>query len=113
MVMDCFNNLPIAITIADADGKIIYMNDKSQKTFANDGGAELVGKNLFDCHNPDSNEIMRQMLTGENTNCYTIEKNGARKLIYQSTWLKSNGEIGGLAELSIVLPVDMPHKIRG
>ena len=110
--MDCFNNLDIAITIADADGKIIYMNNKSQKTFAQYGGADLIDKNLFDCHNANSVDVMRKMMTGENTNCYTIEKNGIKKLIYQSTWLTNDGNVGGIAELSITLPDDLPHKTR-
>jgi DUF438 domain-containing protein len=44
--MDC------AVTVCDKDGIIIYMNEKSRKTFEKYGN--LIGKNLMDCHNPSS-----------------------------------------------------------
>ncbi|MDD2576134.1 MAG: diguanylate cyclase, partial [Bacteroidales bacterium] len=46
------------------------------------------------------------------TNAYTIEKEGLKKLIYQTPWYE-NGEFGGLVEFSIVIPMDMPHFVRG
>ena len=46
------------------------------------------------------------------TNCYTISKNGLRKMIYQTVW-KKGGQVAGLVEISIVLPEDMPHYDRG
>ena len=44
-------------------------------------------------------------------NVYTIEKNGIKKLIYQSPWFE-NGEMKGLVELSLEIPFEMPHFIR-
>jgi hypothetical protein len=52
------------------------------------------------------------MLSQGETNAYTIEKRGVRKLIYQTPWYE-NGEVAGLVEYSIVLPENMPHKVRG
>jgi hypothetical protein len=46
------------------------------------------------------------------TNADTIEKNGVRKLIYQAPWYDS-GEFGGMVELSLEIPFDMPHYVRG
>ena len=45
------------------------------------------------------------------TNAYTIEKEGLRKLIYQSPWYE-NGEFAGLVEMFVVLPETMPHYVR-
>jgi hypothetical protein len=44
-------------------------------------------------------------------NVYTIEKNGIKKLIYQSPWFEK-GEMKGLVELSLEIPFNMPHFIR-
>ena len=44
-------------------------------------------------------------------NVYTIEKNGIKKLIYQSPWFEK-GVMKGLVELSLEIPFDMPHFIR-
>lgn len=106
-----FKEFPAAITVCDADGIIIEMNDKSIQTFQNDGGKELIGKNLFDCHPEPSKTKVKELLRLQKTNCYTIEKNGKNKLIYQSPWYE-NGKFKGIVELSLETPVDMPHHIR-
>ena len=57
-------------------------------------------------------DFRQQMLREGTTNAYTIEKRGVRKLIYQTPWYEE-GKVAGLVEYSIVLPPDMPHKVRG
>ena len=39
---------------------------------------------------------------------YTIEKNGIKKMIYQTPWYE-NGEYMGFTELSLVIPMEMKH----
>ena len=56
--------------------------------------------------------VIRQMLETHERNVYTIEKNGVRKLIYQSPWYQ-NGEFAGLVEISLEIPEQMPHFVRG
>lgn len=104
-------HFPAAITVCDRDGVILDMNEKACATFAADGGASLIGKNLFDCHNPHSVQVIKEMLATGKNNVYTIEKNGVRKLIYQQPWYR-DGELGGLVELSLELPAEMPHHVR-
>jgi len=105
---EIWDEFPSAVTITDSDAKIIYMNKKSIETFANDGGEKLIGESLFGCHNPASNEIIRNILATGNPNTYTIEKKGKKKLIYQTPWFR-DGIVAGLIELSIVLPENLPH----
>ncbi|OGF63655.1 MAG: hypothetical protein A2Y62_02070 [Candidatus Fischerbacteria bacterium RBG_13_37_8] len=100
-----------AITIADKDGTIIYMNIKAIETFAADGGAQLIGKNLHTCHQPASMDIIQRILHNNLCNTYTIEKKGIRKLIHQAPWLQ-DGICSGIVEISIELPANMPHHIR-
>ena len=45
-------------------------------------------------------------------NIYTIEKKGIKKLIYQAPWFQ-DGQLAGLVELSLEIPFDMPHFLRG
>lgn len=111
MTEDWIKEFPAAVTICDINGIILDMNDKAADTFRDDGGRELIGRNLFDCHSPESAEKIRHIITSGLSNTYTIEKNGVKKLIYQSPWY-GNGEIKGLVEISIILPEDMPHFIR-
>lgn len=103
---------PAAITVCDKDAIVIDMNQKSIATFAKYGGAELIGTSLYDCHPPYACDKIREMLKSGESNAYTIEKQGVRKLIYQQVWFQ-NGEIAGLVEISIELPREMKHYDRG
>lgn len=95
------NELPfVAITISDKNGKIIEMNERSVMTFQKSGGRELIGKQLMDCHSQRSKEMIQQMMTSPQTNAYTIEKEGLKKLIYQTPWYE-NGEFGGLESFQL------------
>ena len=96
-----------AVTIADKDCTIIYMNRHSRETFCKNG-EELVGKNLMDCHPEHARHIIRHLLATGGSNAYTITKNGVNKLIFQSAW-KIDGKVEGLVETSMVLPPDMKH----
>jgi len=102
---------PGGVTIAGKDCTILYLNDKAAKTFASDGGKSLIGKDLMACHNDRSKTIIRRIMETEEPNVYTIEKKGVKKLIYQAPWYK-DGELGGLVELSLEIPFEMPHYKR-
>jgi transcriptional regulator with PAS, ATPase and Fis domain len=111
MSVDWEREFSAAITICDINGIILDMNNKAAETFRENGGRELIGKNLFDCHLPASTGKIRQQLSAGLSNTYTIEKNGIKKLIHQAPWYE-NGEVKGLVEISIVIPTEMPHHIR-
>ena len=103
---------PAAVTVSDPDGIILEMNDKAAKTFAKDGGLALIGKNMFDCHPDPARGKLDRLMDSRQVNVYTIEKNGVKKLIYQSPWYL-NGEYAGFVELSLEIPFDVPHFVRG
>jgi len=104
--------LDVAITVCDKEGKILYMNNKSNATFEKYGGiGSLIGSNVLDCHPEPAKSILAGMLTNESTNAYTIEKNGIKKLIYQTPWLENN-EYMGYVEFSFVIPMEMKHFVR-
>jgi transcriptional regulator with PAS, ATPase and Fis domain len=102
---------PGAITVCDAEGIITEMNEKAIRTFEKDGGRDLIGKNLLDCHPEPSRSKVKNLLTTHAPNVYTIEKNGIKKLIFQSPWY-DEGKFCGLVELSLEIPFAMPHFIR-
>lgn len=104
-----FEELPIAITVSDKEGNIVDMNQRSADV--NSKGVKIIGNNLFDCHPPQASAILRDLYAHEKKNVYTIEKNGVKKLIYQTPWY-DNGQFAGLMELSMEIPFDMPHYVR-
>ena len=110
--MDFYKGLNIAITVSDKDGNVIYQNDSSL-----DVNGDARGRNLKQCHNPKSWEMIRHMIDDNVSNVYTISKKSKKKLIYQTPWYEENGESkrepAGLVEFSIILPDEMPHYDRG
>jgi len=109
MIPEWAKEMNCAITVCDKDGIILYMNDKAKETFVRHG--DLVGKSLIPCHNERSRGIIADLLSSGGSNAYTIEKNGVRKMIYQTAW-RENGEVAGLVEISMVIPEEMPHYVR-
>jgi transcriptional regulator with PAS, ATPase and Fis domain len=100
-----------AITVCDRKGIILEMNDRSVKTFADQGGKKLIGSNLLDCHSELSRGKVERLLKTQQKNVYTIEKDGVRKLIYQAPWYHG-GAFAGLVELGLEIPTEMPHFVR-
>jgi len=102
---------PGAITVCDAQGVILEMNDRAAEAFRDQGGEALVGSNLLDCHPEPSRTKVRQQLASPTTNVYTMEKKGVHKLIYQCPWY-ADGKYAGLLELSLDIPASLPHFVR-
>jgi hypothetical protein len=108
---DWIREFPAAITVCDREGVILAMNNRSRATFAEEGGAALIGTNLLDCHPEPARTKVASLLSSGSPNVYTIEKGGIKKLIYQSPWY-DEGKYAGFVELSLPIPAEIPHFIR-
>ena len=106
MMYEWAKSMNCNVTVCDTEGKIIFMNEKSIAMYGN-----IIGNNLFKCHNPHSQEKIKELLATGGTNIYTIEKNGIKKMIYQTAWFE-DGVVGGLTEITFEIPEEMPHFIR-
>jgi transcriptional regulator with PAS, ATPase and Fis domain len=100
------------ITVIDRDFTILYMNGKSAVSFAKWGEKGLIGQDVRRCHEERSVRIIEHILETGEPNIYTVEKQGVKKLIYQTPWYK-NGQIMGVVEFSMEIPLEMPHYVRG
>lgn len=100
-----------AVTICDPEGIILEMNDKAAKTYEKDGGYGLIGSNMLDCHPAKARAKTEALLVNKVKNVYTIQKNGVKKLIYQTPWYR-DGQYAGFMELSLEIPFEMDHFIR-
>lgn len=104
------NEADIAVTVCDREGRIIEMNEQSRQVNLKPG-QELIGSNVLDCHPEPARSMLKEMMDKQIKNVYTIEKNGMKKMIYQIPWYEG-GEYQGFVELSMVIPFEMPHKVR-
>lgn len=105
------NEFPGAITVCDAKGIILFMNQKSGEVFKKYGGLKLISQNVLDCHPGLARKKLLRMLKSRKPNAYTIEKKGIKKLIFQSPW-HVKGRYKGFVELALEIPSKMPHFVR-
>ena len=103
--------LPLAVTVCDARGVILEMNDRSCKVFEKEGGQKLIGSNALDCHPQPARDRLQKLLESGERNVYMILKEGRRKLIYQVPWFQE-GNYQGFVELAMEVPDDIPTFVR-
>ncbi len=103
---------PGSIIVCDPDGIILEMNDLAVQAYRDQGGIGLIGTNMLDCHPEPARTKTERLLETRQANVYTIEKAGVKKLIYQAPWSR-DGRYAGFVELSLEIPAQMPHFVRG
>lgn len=70
------------MTVCDAQGIILYMNERAVKVLSGTGKS-LVGQNVLDCHPEPARTKLVELLQTQASSSYTIEKNGVKKLIHR------------------------------
>jgi PAS domain-containing protein len=105
-------SFPGSVVVCNCDGTIVEMNPRAGEIFKEEGGTALIGTNLLDCHPEPARSKVKEMLSTQNPNYYTIEKKGVKKLIYQVPWFDKQGAFAGFVELSLPIPFEMPNFIR-
>ena len=106
MKPDCFEELPVGITVCDTKGIILSMNERAALIFKKSGGRELIGKNLLECHPPQAGQKVLDLYEKKQPNAYTVEKNGIKSLLYQAPWYE-DGQFMGFVEFIFTLPEQM------
>ena len=110
---DWIDEFPAAITVSDRSGTIVAMNRAALATFADEGGASLLGRSVFECHPEPSRSLLREMFQQQRAHHYTIRtRTGRHKAIHQLPWY-CDGLFAGFVELSLEIPERLPHYDRG
>jgi PAS domain-containing protein len=92
--------LRAAVTIADEEYRIVFMNDLAIEHYGSRGGAGLIGTNLLDCHNAESQADLHQM--------YTRYRAGD---LYPTRFREETGN--GLWKGGLFMPVVVQGQFRG
>lgn len=92
-----------AVVICNLEHEIIYMNPTAVERYAKRGGAALVGKSLMDCHNPQSVEMIRKVVSWfaqstENNIVYTYYNEKENKDVYMIALRDEDGTLIGYYE---------------
>ncbi len=99
-----FDGLRAGVTIADQNFQISFMNDRAAVFYAEDGGVELIGKNLLDCHRDEHKSVIRaayaRYRAGDLTPTrYHAQKEGGAPESIVHIPLIVEGQFRGIAEL--------------
>jgi DUF438 domain-containing protein len=93
------------VVICNKEHEIVYMNPTAVKRYAKKGGAELVGKSIFGCHNADSVQKMKDILAWfekdkNNNTVYTFTRRSDNQDydVYVIALRDENGELLGYYE---------------
>lgn len=105
-----FNGSQLAITVCDSDGIVVAISSEAARRFEANGSSVVVGKSIYDCHAPPSRSTIERLLATGSSNVYSVEKGGARRLVYQGPW--EQGQEHGLLEVSFAIPRDVPLRMR-
>lgn len=90
-----------AVVICNLRHEIIYMNKSARERYKKHG--ELVGKSIFDCHNAESNEKIREVVewfakSPDNNLVFTYHNDRENKDVYIVALRGENGELIGYYE---------------
>lgn len=95
-----FGGLRATVTVADEEYRIVFMNDLAVEHYATRGGEALVGTDLLDCHNAESQAQIRQM--------YARYRAGD---LTPTRYHEDKGE--GLGESIVLIPLVVKDQFRG
>jgi hypothetical protein len=106
MTEEWWHSFPAEIIVCDEEGIILGMSDTAVEFYKNDGGAALIGRNVFDHHNEPERSQVQAIVARRKTTIYTTSKGGHKKLVCIAPWL-SNGSYAGFS----LLVIDLPDRI--
>jgi len=92
-----------AVVICDTNHIIKYMNKTAIIRYAKRGGKDLVGKNLLECHNAHSQEMIIKILNWfledeQNNMIYTYKNEKENKDVYMVALRDDNNKLIGYYE---------------
>ena len=91
-----------AVVICNLEHEIIYMNPAAVHNYEKWGGDKLIGRNLLDCHNPESVEQIKKVVEwfaadDSHNIVYTSHNEKQNKDVYMVA-LRENGQLIGYYE---------------
>ncbi len=92
-----------AVVLCDLEHKIVYMNPAACENYSKYGGASLLGRNLLDCHNSKSVEMIYKVLewfkeSKLHNRIFTFYNEKENKDVYMVALRDEQGELIGYYE---------------
>jgi|GEM_PF-1326864 len=95
-----FEGLRAVVTVADENGRFVFLNDLAVEHYGDRGGEKLLGTDICDCHNPQSQAKIKALYAryraGDLTPTRYHEKQG-----------------NGRAQSIVLIPIVVDGRFRG
>ena len=105
-------DFPAEVMVCDPRGLVLEMNAAAADLFAEDGGLDLLGTSLIDCHPEPARGKLLGMMATQTSNAYYNTEDGEKRFFFQAPWYR-DGQYAGFVELSFPVPDEIPHFKRG
>jgi hypothetical protein len=102
---------PAEIMVCDADGIILEMSDVSVQIYEKEGGAKMIGRNVFDHHAELPRRQILNVVNQRKHVIYTTEKDGQKKLVSIAPWYRED-VYAGFALIVLDLPEKIPNIVK-
>jgi hypothetical protein len=102
---------PAEIMVCDQDGIILEMSNVAIEIYRKEGGAEMIGRNVFDHHLEPARSKLISMVNQHQHVIYTTERGGNTKLVSIAPWYRQ-GEYAGFAMIVIDLPENISNIVK-
>jgi len=102
---------PAEIMICDQNGTILEMSGVAIQMYAKEGGAEMIGRNVFEHHPAPARSQILKIVNQRRHVIYTTEQRGLKKLVSIAPWYRG-GEYAGFALIVLDLPAQLPNLVK-
>jgi len=102
---------PAEIMVCDQDGVILEMSDVAIQIYRKEGGAKMIGRNVFDHHQEPAKSQMMNVVRQRRHVIYTTKKGGIKKLVSIAPWFRAD-EYAGFALIVLDLPTQIPNILK-
>ena len=102
---------PAEIIVCDDEGIILEMNETAIRQYRKEGGAAMIGSNVFDHHPEPARKQAQEMSTNQKYTQYTTEKNGLKRLVCIAPWYQ-NKQYAGFTLLTLDLSDNMANIVK-
>jgi hypothetical protein len=102
---------PAEIMVCDQIGTILEMSNVSVQVYEKEGGAKMIGRNVFEHHQEPAKSQMMDVVNQKRHVIYTTEKGGVKKLVSIAPWYR-DGEYSGFALIVLDLPAKIPNIVK-
>ena len=97
--------------VCDEQGTILEMSNVSIQIYEKEGGAQMIGRNVFDHHAELARRQMKKVVDQKRHVIYTTEKGGLKKLVSIDHWYRA-GVYAGFALIVLDLPAKIPNNVK-